>query len=951
MRSCFARLITTTVKSLVVLSVLLCPINGFAQEGTVSGTVVDGTGAVLPGVTITARQDASGNTLTTTTDERGAYRLPVRTGVYRITAELQGFAEAARSVELLLGQQAIVDLKMAPASVQETVTVTGEAPLLDVTQSKLSGNIDPRQVSELPVNGRDWIDLTMLARGSRTNAVAEQPTNAGGNSVGFQINVDGQQVTMTISTIGSGQPHFSKDAIAEFEFVSNRFDASQGRSNGVQVNAITKSGTNRNAGSFSGYFRDDTLNARDFIQKRVLPYSDQQWSGTFGGPIRRDRVHFFVNYEFERQPQTLTHATPYSKFNFDLNGTNLEHKRGARVDFQRGQGHLTARYSNHLSKLPFDPRYSGGSSLTPSSAEGINRNSNEAIVSYTTVLSARTVNEMKGGVSNFYWDQYNYAKGNPYYRDFGGRSAPRISLRGLTVGQTHTNSPGTVGQRYYSVRDDFSYNFTKAGNHTLKIGGEYLNFLSYFGFVSNQIGTLDATGLPIPANIESFFPDMMDASTWNYAALSPMARQFTIGIGSGRRAEVLPKAYATWIQDDWTVSRGLTLNLGLRFDLQDGVLGEHTEVLPFAPRRPLDKNNYQPRVGFVYTLDDRTLVRGGAGRFSGAITDNATIGFVGNNTFRSLIVLNDGRPDFAANPFNGPVPTYAQAVATAAVRNLASVFHPDSQVPYSYQGSFGLQRQLGSTSVIEADYVYTGTRHDSGSVNANLTFDPATGTNYPFATVSRRAYPEYGNISVLLTEGRSNYHALETAFTKRLSNHWQGSATYTLSQLKDADLPAYSGLHRVPFAVPKDLGGDYGPAVTDQRHRAVFNGIWQLPSSFQLSGLYFFGSGQRFATNVGTDRRNTGASSGRLNADGTILPRNNFIGNRLHRVDMRIQRGFRLGGTTRLDGVLEVFNLFNHENYGAYVTSTAALNYGAPSAVPNASFYPRTAQLGFRLVF
>ncbi|MGH6693316.1 MAG: carboxypeptidase regulatory-like domain-containing protein, partial [Gammaproteobacteria bacterium] len=236
--------------------------------------VLDTTGGVLPGVTVTAVHEASGNTFVGVTDERGAFRLPVRTGVYRITLELPGFSTITRSgLELLVGQAAVVSFQMAPSGVQESVTVTGEAPLLDLTQSSLGGNIDPRQMQELPVNGRNWQDLAMLAPGSRANASGDSPIPR--ESGAYQINMDGQQITNIVAGSGFGNPRFSRDAIAEFEFVTNRFDATQGRSAGVQVNAISKSGTNTPTGSLSGYFRDQRFNAADHVANRVLPYSDQ----------------------------------------------------------------------------------------------------------------------------------------------------------------------------------------------------------------------------------------------------------------------------------------------------------------------------------------------------------------------------------------------------------------------------------------------------------------------------------------------------------------------------------------------------------------------------------------------------------------------------------------------------------------------------------------------------
>ncbi len=266
--------------------------------------------------------------------------LPSAPGVYRITAELTGFTTVVRpGVEMLVGREAALNLELRVSGVQETVTVTGEAPLIETTSSTVSGNIDPRQMQELPVNGRNWMDLSMLAPGSRSNAASEVPQDRQGF---FQVNVDGQQVTQLICC-SQQQPRYSRDSIAEFELITNRFDATQGRSQGMVVNAITKSGTNTPGGTFSGYFRDDSMNAKDFIQERVLPYSDQQLSGTFGGPIRRDRIHFFANYEYEREPETVTFNSPYPSFNIDLPGTRTQHTGGVRGDAQFSRRSPTCR--------------------------------------------------------------------------------------------------------------------------------------------------------------------------------------------------------------------------------------------------------------------------------------------------------------------------------------------------------------------------------------------------------------------------------------------------------------------------------------------------------------------------------------------------------------------------------------------------------------------------------
>jgi uncharacterized membrane protein len=226
-----------------ILTILIVPAIAHAQEATLTGTVMDTTGGVLPGVAITAVHEASGNTFDGVTDEHGVFEIHLRTGAYRITAQLQGFAVVTRSgVELLVGQQAVVNLQLAPSNLQESVTVNADAPLVETTRSSQASNIDPRQLSELPVNGRNWLDLTMLAAGSRINTVSSDDLMPKASVGTSQLNVDGHQVTSTISATGFGQPHYARDSIAEFEFVANRFDASQGRSSGVQVNAVTKSG-------------------------------------------------------------------------------------------------------------------------------------------------------------------------------------------------------------------------------------------------------------------------------------------------------------------------------------------------------------------------------------------------------------------------------------------------------------------------------------------------------------------------------------------------------------------------------------------------------------------------------------------------------------------------------------------------------------------------------------
>ncbi len=969
---------------LAIATVVLLPFTAHAQDAAMSGTLTDSTGGVLPGVTVTAIHEATGNTFVGVTDERGTYRFPVRIGVYRVSAELDGFAPASRGIEVLVGQTVVLNLQLSPSTVQESVTVTGEAPLIETSSSTLGGNVDARQMEALPVNGRNWIDLAMLAPGNRVNAVTEAPVaRSSFNDSTFQLNVDGQQVTNLLVGDGTfGQPRYSRDAIAEFEFISNRFDATQGRSLGVQVNAVTKSGTNTPSGTLAGYFRDDRVNAADFIQKRVLPYSNQQVSATFGGPIRRDRVHFFGNYEYEREPQTFTYSSPFARFNVDQRGTRVEHKAGVRLDAQFSTNTRLSIRGNLWSNLqPYDSRYSGGANRHPAGALVTDRNMRQVFGSLTHVVNNRAVNELKLGYAGFAW----YT--DPVVRWDGSRArdslgAPSIVLRGYTIGLNYALSPQTLSQDVFSVRDDFSYSFSKAGRHDLKMGGEFLgNFWDIYWMQGYINGQLDATLGPIPANIQELIPVWDDPATWNLAPLSPLTRQYSVGVGDPQFRNPW-HIYGAWVQDDWAVTRRLTLNLGLRYDVQRGAFGETLAVVIepfFLPDLQADKNDIAPRLGLAYTVNDRTVLRGGFGQFFTQPANSFVHFIAGYGQQVVAPVFNDGRPDFAANPFNGPVPGYDQALANACDANnrpgcfrreLVRFVSPGVQTPYSLQASIGVQRQMGDTSSVSADYVFTGGRHEPTQppTNMNMSYNPATGANYPFTDISRRPYPQWGLIAPWVTEGWADYHALQTAFTKRFSQRWQASATYSLAGIWDGvplpvdpfdpsceypRTPAAVGFAcNIPVTVAPDLGGDSSLAVSDQRHRATLNGIFDVGYGFQVSGLYFFGSGERFATSFGADLRNDGTfGSRRLRPDGSIVPRNNFVGDAIHRLDMRVQRRFVLGGEVSIDGMFEIYNVFNHANYGSFVTTESASNYGAPSAVQNVAYYPRMLQVGFRMAF
>jgi hypothetical protein len=896
---------------IVASTVLVLPIVVHGQDITVSaavsGTVTDSTGGVLPGVTVRGIHEATGNAFETVTDDRGTYRLPVRTGVLRITAVLQGFNAPTRNVELLVGQTAVVNLQMSPTGVAESVTVTGEAPLIQTTTSTLGSNIDPRQVGELPANGRNWIGLAMLAPGSRTvptassreNSEKPLPDRNNNETREFHLNVDGQQVTSEFGT--GGQPRYSADAIAEFQYITNRFDATQGRSAGVQVNVISKSGTNQLSGVFRTNFRKDRFNSENRVLGLIEPINNDQYSGAVGGPILRDRLHFFTNYEYEREPTISIWRTPYPLFNASLEGTKTKKMGMGRLDYQiSAQTRVMFKFGGGRLWEPF-----GLPSATnhPASTNTTEEYNDEILGQLTQVLSNRTVNEIKVGRTAFGLYNANLTSWSNHWQKDNGITAgsPRITFTGFLI-TGNQNHPRSLDQAVYSVRDDFTYSFSAKGRHDLRTGGEFLlrdviaiNRRQNMGLIDAR-GVANGQAIPTPAQLQAWFPDPWNVDTWNLAAISPWVRSYTIGVGKFP-VDQGNKKFAFWGQDDWQITDRLTLNLGVRYDVGLGIFANDISFPPFQEEgRPDDWNNVQPRLGFAYRLNDRTVIRGGSGIYYGdAFADAGSA--IGNKQITTIRYENDGRPDFAANPTNGRgLPTYEDAEPLYCYNNnnapgclLRDVREftalPEYiELPRTWQTTIGFQRQFGTTMAVEADYVYTQGRFEKDVLdNMNLLFDPATGANLNFNTIVggvrvNRPYPYWGAISMNVHTARSAYHGLVTGFTKRFSNRWQASATYSLSGFWTADTRPFSGLFMVPFPTAPDLGGEWGLSEDDQRHRAVFSGIWQVGRGFQLSGFHYLGTGIRESSNYGGDLRNTGATfTGRLRPDGTIVPRNSII--------------------------------------------------------------------------
>ena len=982
---------------LVLAAFVAWPAASHAQEATLTGTVVDSTGGVLPGVPVIAVHTATGNVFEGISDGSGEFRMLIRAGVYEVTAALPGFQTVTiTGLQVALGAIVESELMLAPASLEETVTVTGEAPLIDTTASTVGANIDPEQMAELPINGRNWMDLALLTPGARRNESGGFVQNRQGYS---QTNVDGQQVTRNYHSGGDNeQAGFSRDAIQEFQVVANRFDATQGRSAGMVVNAITKSGTNTFSGSGGAYFRHDSLNAKDLVLDRVLPYENQQASVTLGGPILLDRVHFFGAYEYDRTPHTnsYTNSGIYSQFNRDIAETDTNSKWMARVDFQASAStRVTFRGSG--SKNSFFT--GGGSGNHPINERDLRREGDQYFGTLTSVIGGTSVNEIKGGVTYYLRSDrpavatYAGSKEFPYNPVLDGGTAV-FRFAGYTIGGT----PLGLVLDTTNLRDDFTTSYEAGGRHDVKIGFDYLHFKNDFNWCLRCTGDVDlrARGFaPTAALVGQIFPNSAwnDQAAWNsLELLNDGARFVNHSLTDTEHKYIVRRhVFGGWYQDDWQMTDNFTLNLGVRYDWDSNGHNEQLEWLPFKTgTEPRDRNNVAPRVGFNMRLNDETVIRGGYGLyFAFAPNDGVqqTTGyrcFVGSDTCPRYEnqQLPDGRSDFIPNWFGpgdslpsqlgGPWPTAQDAIVKACDQNNSAagclyrtfgqeINYVGRETSYAHQASIGLQRQLADLLSFEANFLYTGGRGEEISTQGNLTYNPATGANYPFQDVARRATPEYGTVNYEYLAGTSNYYGADFTLTKRYSDNWQLTASYTAAWFKDR-LPAraewvvgsegYIIQRPVGFTLARDLGNEYTYAASDQRGRATLNGIWDIGKGLQLSGIYFYASGEARQAISGSDLRNEGSQSEqRLRRDGTIIDRNAYQSDPIQRVDMRLQQRIPLGGSVTVDGMFEVFNLLNHDNFGSYQTNESNRNFGNPEPNSNIAYLPRVLQLGLRLAF
>jgi outer membrane receptor protein involved in Fe transport len=928
---------------LVVAAGLALPATARAQGnvGVIDGRVLDQSKAAIPGATVTAKNVATGLTRTATVSPTGTYRITaLPAGSYDVSVSLTGFStQVTKSVEVRVGDTATVDFSMKVGAITETVEVMGESPLVQATTSDVGQVITQKMVENMPLNGRKFQDLSLLVPGTRSsNYYDPTKTEVGGISYGGAtgrsviINVDGGDNNDGV--VRGLLQQFSNDAIQEYKVTTQRYSAEYGRSVGGVVNVITKSGTNDFHGSAFVFARNQGLNSRTHFEELTNApkpdFSQQQFGATLGGPIQRDKAHFFLSYEGNRRDQTDTIFTngvlpseegpikkPFrnnmvtAKLNFELNPQNS----------------MVVRYALEDNNRKND--FTGGNAIASQAATNINK-IHSAIAKNTTVFGTSKVNELTVMFQHF---ENDITADHP--------ELPQINTPDFVAG-ANVNTPQQTIQRRWQLRDDFSFRKEGwAGDHNFKAGAELL--LSHFGgfFIPTLYGYFNFAN-PIPGA----------HSVADYA--NAIADTFTGSAGTNVANDDWTYV-AGYVQDDWKPTPRLTLNLGLRYEIQYGPYANKfqsvgktaLEAAGYKGQLKNDLNNFGPRLGFAYDIkgDASVVVRGGWGRYYDEIFQNITLyeawsdprtplNFVSASPSSWTPAYFGANRDAIRNSFLDP--TFAGQQVRLTDPNLVQ--------PYANHANIGFSVAPNRYMAFDVDYVWSGGRDEIARWDVNQ----AANVNTDISPAGVFA-PQYARFVVEGNRGHSTFNGVYFA-AKARSSKLNGIATYTWSKAENL---ANDFLTRPGDVTNANWESDWGPTPNDVRHRVTAGLIYQLPWDLQISSGFQYNTGKPYNAFAGFGglRSQVRATDP---ATGQPFPRNSFTGPNFLTWDARLSRMFRFGGAKYIEILFEVFNLTNHVNFAGdpaygFISTYTSPNFGtATQIVPNSQ---RQAEFGVRFQF
>lgn len=899
--------------------------------GSIGGRVLDASGAAIPGASVSATHQATNVVAIATTDRDGRFRFPyLRIGVYKISATLSGFTDSTHQLSVSAGSAFELPIVLSLAGVETSVIVTAEAPVMETARSQIASTVTETEVAALPMNGRNFLELALLVPGvSPTNIASTQlfpETSAVAGvsiSVGSQRNLSNSFVVDGLSAnddaAGLSGMTYGVDAIEQFQVITSGAQAELGRALGGYVNVVTKSGTNAIRGTIYDFVRDDALNARNALSGTKLPMSQSQFGASIGGPIAANRTFYFGNVEKKALDQTglgTISAANAAAINAQLAATGY---RGpqittgifpnpvnavnalAKVDHQFSQrDQISVRYSRY--DVSSDNARGAGGLSAPSAATALDNADQMVAIGNTLVLSSRTVLETRAQVA--------HSRLQARATDGIG---PAVSIAGVASFGTASGSPTGRVNRMFQIVNNLSH---QAGAHALRVGADFLINDDLITYPRSVRGSYTFSSL---ANFLS--------GAYNNAG-------FTQTFGASEIAQTNPNV-GMYAQDEWKMTGALTLNAGIRYDLQ------------MLDTIATDRNNVSPRAGFAWTPSEsrRTIVRGSAGLFYDRVPLRALANALlsaGNTT--DVIALRQYAVSLSPTQAGAPVfpNILAAAVPAVTLPNLTTMDR-HLQNAFSRQVSTEIEQQLGARTTIGAGYQYLKGEHLLMSVNQNVPTCVASGSNNGCRPVAF-----YANNSQYSSVGDSDYHGLHLSLSQRTTRWGQYRVSYTLSKSMNNVGEAFFSS---PID-PTDLTKDWGRSDNDQRHRFVANGSAQA-AGFQVSGMVQAYSAPPF--NVTSGVTTVQGTAGRPLVNGEFIARNEGEGTAFFNLSARVSRVFRVGSRWQFEVLAEGFNLTDRANV---VTRNANFGAGSYPSSPSSTFNqitavgePRSFQFGGRVRF
>jgi len=923
------------------------------NSASLSGRVTDPAGRVVQNATITATQLATHSIHTTATDAEGRFRFPyLAIGSYQVTATQSGFAPATRALSLTIGADFHLPIALSVAGTETSISVNSSAPVLETNRSQIAETISSNEVRNLSLLGRNFLDLALLAPGvSPTNTASTQlfaETSAvpgQGYSVNSQRNFSNSFIVDGLSAnddaAGLTGTFYGLDVVSELQVVTSGGQAEFGRALGGYVSMVTRSGTDQLHGSLYGFLRNQRLNASNALSQSKLPLTQAQYGGSLGGPIVHQRTFFFTNYERKQLNQNgIVTITPASVALINARLQSLGYQ-GPKI--ATGIYPNPVRTNNAFGKIDhrfnandeFSVRYSlytvdsqnsrgaGGLSAVTAAA-ALSDTDNTVAASNIATLSAHTVNETRG--------QFTHSSLKAPPNDPIG---PAVSISGIASFGTLSVSPQGRLNNLYELVDNLSH---QAGAHSLRIGADFLYNDLTINFPQSARGAYSFSSLA------NFLTGNYNNSGFTQSFGNPVVKQGNPNLG-------------LYTQDEWRLSSSLTLNAGLRYDLQ------------FLKAISTDTNNLSPRVGFAWSpfANSRTLVRGSIGLFYDRVPLRAlsnalqSSGNTTNITPQTFVTLSLSPTQAGAPLF----PSIISSVPSGVLVNFTTM-DPRLQNAYSLQATAQIEQQLSSQSTLSISYQHVRGLHLIASINQNTPTCVATGTNN-----GCRPSSSYGNNRQYRGAADSYYDGLSASFVQRPSRLGSYRVSYTWSK-------AINDVGEFFFSSPLNnfnIAQDRGRSDDDQRHRLVLDGTIHTPTDapttpwtrirngFLLSGILQYYSALPFNVTTGTNSIQgttmrpcvPGITNCTDVVPGTVIGRNTGLGFDSFTLNARLSRTFGLGERFSLEGIAEAFNALNHRNdlipnntfgTGAYPTSPS-LSFGRATAVGD----PRQIQLALRLTY